>query len=195
MGAEMQIGFSITGLLDRAPITVSGALPGDVLILTKPIGSGTLLAAEMRGLADGADIADCYELLLRGQGDASKILAQAHAMTDVTGFGLMGHLHNICVSSAVGAQIDVSAVPFMSGALDLAKRGIRSTIYQDNRAILPELDSSPEIDLLFDPQTAGGLLAAVDHSQANDILQNLLSSGHRAAVIGQITAGSEISLS
>ncbi|MDP5360048.1 MAG: selenide, water dikinase SelD, partial [Paracoccaceae bacterium] len=95
LGAELTIGFTVTGLT-KSPITLAGAKPGDKIILTKPIGSGTIMAAEMAGKAKGADVIACLELMVQDQAKASQILGEAHAMTDVTGFGLAGHLRGIC---------------------------------------------------------------------------------------------------
>ncbi|MDZ7709918.1 MAG: selenide, water dikinase SelD [Roseovarius sp.] len=191
MGAEASIGFSLTGLIEGAPITLAGARPGDVLILTRPIGSGTLLAAEMRGEAEGRDIVALFERLVEPQGDAAEILAGAHAMTDVTGFGLAGHLGNICRASGVAAWIEPGAVPLLPGAEALAARGIRSTIWAANRRAAPVAglgETAREI-LLHDPQTAGGLLAAVAADEADDLVARLRARGHAAARIGGIEAG------
>tara|TARA_R110002051_G_scaffold112821_1_gene185522 strand:- start:12668 stop:14833 length:2166 start_codon:yes stop_codon:yes gene_type:complete len=189
LGDELTIGFSITGLCDAAPISIAGAKVGDVLILTKPIGSGVIMAAEMAGLARGADVAAAVDWMVMGQAKASGILSQAHAMTDVTGFGLAGHLSGICEASDVGATLDLDAVPFMAGAVDLAQAGLRSSLFKDNRSgagpVFGALGAKG--DLLFDPQTAGGLLAAVDANMADAILADLLAAGYPAAIIGKIT--------
>ncbi len=194
MGAEMTIGFSITGLCEQPLITLANARVRDVLILTKPIGSGTLLAAEMAGLAKGADIAACYDVMTQSQATASQILAHANAMTDVTGFGLAGHLDNICTASNCGAVINMDAVPVMQGALELTNSGVRSTLYRDNKHLVPELPDGAMTDLLFDPQTAGGLLAAIPEETAETTLKNLIAAGYPAVIIGRITDGSGITL-
>ncbi len=191
MGAEPSIGFSVTGLCDAPPVTLAGAVAGDVLILTKPIGSGTILAAQMRGLAKGADVQAALAWMMQGQGAASVLLAGAHAMTDVTGFGLAGHLAGICEASDITAEIDLSAVPFMPGALDLAAAGVRSTLYPDNRAGAGPVFGAAGArgDLLFDPQTAGGLLAAVAAQDAETTIAALVQAGYPAVVIGRFVAG------
>jgi len=189
MGTELTIGFTLTGLLDRDPITLAGARPGDALILTKPIGTGVLMAAEMRGAARGDWIAAAFAQMTRPQGDAARLLTGAHAMTDVTGFGLAGHLLNICEASGLAARLDLAAVPLMAGALELSRQGYRSTLFPDNRALAPELPSDPLSDLLFDPQTAGGLLAAVSAEEADRLIVALRAAGHPAARIGSLTAG------
>ncbi len=190
MGSEMTIGLTLTGLVEGAPLTVGGARPGDVLILTRPIGSGTVLAAEMQGKARGADVAAVLAEMARPQGDAAKVLRAARAMTDVTGFGLAGHLMAICRASGVAAELDVAAVPVYAGALDLAEAGHRSTIWEENAAGAPVPGATGARGvLLHDPQTAGGLLAAVDEAGAGAMLEALQAAGHRAAAIGRIVAG------
>ncbi|KMK68394.1 selenide, water dikinase SelD [Puniceibacterium sp. IMCC21224] len=188
VGDEMTIGFSITGLCDDAPITLRGAQPGDALILTKPLGSGVILAAEMTREARGDWVIAALDLMQRGQGSASKLMRGAHAMTDVTGFGLAGHLRGICDASGVGAEIVLHDVPLMPGAFELSDAGIRSTIFAQNRAVLADFPSDPRRDLLFDPQTAGGLLAAVAADKAPDLIRQLQAVGDPAAIIGHVTA-------
>lgn len=180
-GAELTIGFTVTGLLERAPVTLAGAKPGDALILTKPIGTGVILAAEMQAKAAGEDVLACWQMMQNPSADTAQALApMAHAMTDVTGFGLAGHLNNICAASGVGAEIDLDSLPFLSGAESLAAKGIHSSLFVQNQSAAPVAGATgPRIDLLHDPQTAGGLLAAVPA----DAAQNL--PGTR---IGTITA-------
>ncbi|SNS83273.1 selenide, water dikinase SelD [Antarctobacter heliothermus] len=185
-GSELTIGFTVTGLCDHTPVGLAGARPGDALILTKPLGSGVLMAAEMAGRAHGADVSAALDLMMQSQAQASEILLDAHAMTDVTGFGLLGHLRNICLNSAVGAEVTLGAVPLMAGALDLSANGIRSSLYPDNRAPFPDLDATPRHDLLIDPQTAGGLLAAVT-GDVGKRLTALRAAGYQACDIGRIT--------
>uniref|UniRef100_UPI004047B1BA selenide, water dikinase SelD n=1 Tax=Yoonia sp. TaxID=2212373 RepID=UPI004047B1BA len=191
LGEELTIGFSITGLCDAPPISIAGAKAGDVLILTKPIGSGVIMAAEMAGQARGADVAAAFDWMVMGQAKASGILSQAHAMTDVTGFGLAGHLSGICEASDVAATLDLDAVPFMAGAVALAQTGLRSSLFEDNRSGAGPVFGAQGAkgDLLFDPQTAGGLLAAVDARKADALLAELLAAGYPAAIIGKITDG------
>ena len=190
LGGELTIGFTVTGLT-KAPITLAGAKPGDKLIITKPIGSGTIMAAEMAGKAKGGDVIACLELMTQDQAKASIILGKAHAMTDVTGFGLAGHLRGICDASGVGAVLNLDAVPLMDGALELSAAGVRSSLFADNRIGAGPI-TGPTFDLLFDPQTAGGLLAAVSGRSANTMLKKLHEAGYNAAMIGEIVEGSEI---
>lgn len=190
MGAEMTLGFTITGLVEGDPITTAGAKAGDALVLTRPLGSGTLLAAEMQRQADGRDIVAMLDVMARPQGDAAALLAGAHAMTDVTGFGLAGHLLSICAASDVEAEIDLDAVPLYPGALALAEAGHRSSIWAANREAAPaDGADGARGALLHDPQTAGGLLAAVEAAAAEGLVARLRTAGHEAAVIGRIVHG------
>jgi selenide,water dikinase len=194
-GSELTLGFTITGLAAQEPITVSGAQPGDVLILTRPIGSGTILAAEMRLKARGPQVTACLAEMARPQGAAAAALAKANAMTDVTGFGLAGHLLNILSASGVGATLDLDAIPLYAGAETLAAAGIRSTIWEANRAaagIAAKVGDSPRETLLFDPQTAGGLLAAIAPRDAKKAMEDIEKAGFSAAIIGEITEGPPI---
>jgi selenide, water dikinase len=193
VGDDLTVGFTVTGLLDRPAITHSGAQPGDVLILTKPLGTGVILAAEMVRLAVGADVAAAFASMSASSGPAAAILAQkATAMTDVTGFGLAGHLLNILTASGLSASLNLAALPVLPGADALAAKGIASTLAPANRASAAgriDVPATPRAALLFDPQTAGGLLAAVPASQADAILERLRETAPRAAVIGHLSEG------
>ena len=189
VGDELTIGFTVTGLCETDPVTLAGAQAEDALILTKPLGSGVIMAAEMAGQAGGDHVAKALEHMTQAQSEAAQILSSAHAMTDVTGFGLAGHLMGICEASDVAAELDIGAVPLMEGAADLANQGIRSSLYPENQALAPELPTGGLNDHLFDPQTAGGLLAAVAADQADDTLNKLIEAGYPAARIGRIVKG------
>ena len=191
-GSELTIGLTVTGLAGSRILTKAGAQPGDVLILTKPIGSGTLLAAEMAKEAPGRAIAALFPYLAQSQADAARHFApHAHAMTDVTGFGLAGHLDEILRASYVSADLDLTAIPTFEGAETLAANGTASTLAPANRAALIGRIAAPKTAkaaLLFDPQTSGGLLAAVPASQAAHLLHALETDGYTAAQIGTIRA-------
>ena len=192
-GAELQIGFTVTGLLDGPAIGTDGAQAGDALILTRPLGSGVILAGEMAARAPGPVVADAWALMARSQADAARVLApRASAMTDVTGFGLAGHLWEICRRSGLGAELVLEAVPLMPGALALATDGIASTLAPGNRAALADCISAsdaPRAALLFDPQTAGGFLAAIPEGSAAELCSELQALGHQAAVVGHLRNG------
>jgi selenide,water dikinase len=196
-GAELTIGFTVTGLADR-PIGKGGALPGDALVLTKPLGSGTILAAEMAlarvpGRMLGEVWAACIAQMSVAQGSASAILAPvARAMTDVTGFGLAGHLLEMLEASGVAAKLRLDDVPVMAGAVDLATNGVGSSLQPANlEAVSWRMDApqDPRVALLTDPQTCGGLLASVPAGQAQALVATLRAAGHQAAVIGEVVAG------
>ncbi len=193
LGSELTIGFTITGLCEQEPIRLSGGQVGDVLILTKPLGTGTIMAAEMAMQARGGDVVAALDSMMQCQAVAAGILQDAHAMTDVTGFGLAGHLLGICEASHCAAQLDLAAIPLLSGAEVLAEQGVRSTLYPDNfrfaeRMMLADPDSG-RAALLFDPQTAGGLLATVAPGCADDKLSRLRAAGYQAERIGTLIAG------
>ncbi|MCV2882793.1 selenide, water dikinase SelD [Actibacterium sp. XHP0104] len=194
VGDELTVGFTVTGLHPGRPIGLAGAQAGDALILTKPLGSGTIFAAEMQGRAHGDDVAAALRVMARAQGDAAGILAPvARAMTDVTGYGLAGHLLTVLRASGLGADLALGAVPLMPGALELAQEGVRSTAYEANAALGRDLigaePGDPRTALLFDPQTAGGLLAAVPGDQAQGVVERLQQGGDQAAVIGHLAPG------
>jgi len=192
LGHELTIGFTVTGSLERPAITLKGAKPGDTLILTEPVGSGMVLAAEMAMEAHGDWVVRTLETMERPQGDAAEILSDAHTMTDVTGFGLAGHLMNICMASDVAASVDLSAIPALEGAKELATRGVRSVLHSENRKIAARmrLPETAFAELLFDPQTAGGLLATVPSGIARERILALRDAGYPAARIGRIIEGS-----
>jgi selenide,water dikinase len=200
-GAELTIGFTVTGTARRV-IGKGGARAGDALVLTKPLGSGTILAAEMAlarlpGRMLGEVWADCIGQMSRAQGSASAILAPvAHAMTDVTGFGLAGHLLEMLDASGTAATVRLADVPLMGGALDLATAGYGSSLQPANLAATSwkmtapdSLPGAPRVTLLSDPQTCGGLLAAVPGKAADGLVKALQDAGHDAAVIGEVTSG------
>ncbi|MHA7876899.1 selenide, water dikinase SelD [Roseivivax sp.] len=187
LGDELTVGFSVTGLLERAPITLGGARPGDRLVLTKPIGSGTILAAEMLSAAPGRAVAQCWQMMCREQWSAAACLGEARAMTDVTGFGLIGHAVNIAAASGCGLRLELASVPLMPGAEALAQAGHHSSLYRENRRAAPHLPESPRHALLFDPQTAGGMLAALPPEATGPALAALREAGYPAEEIGTLT--------
>jgi len=192
IGAELTIGLSVTGLLERPAISLSGAQAGDALILTKPLGTGVLLAAHMRGLARGADVEAALSSMQRPLSAAASLLAPvARAMTDVTGFGLSGHLMSLLDASGMAARIDLARLPFLPGAEQLSGQGVRSSIWQSNAALDTRIErpGSPASDLLHDPQTAGGLMAAIPADQAGALLSALEAAGETASLIGYVEAG------
>ncbi len=193
MGAELALGFSLTGLLTKPPITLAGARVGQTLILTRPLGSGLLLAADMQFRAAGHNIASLLETLETPQGDAATILASAgaSAMTDVTGFGLAGHLLGMLRQSDVGAQLRVDSIPLFEGVEDVVVSGIRPHLFSNNRQAIPAAygNDDPRVVSLVDPQTAGGFLAAVPMLVAEPVVESLRAAGHGGWAIGTVVPG------
>lgn len=187
MGAEMTIGFTVTGLRDTMPITVAGAQAGDVLLLTRPIGSGVILAAHMAGTAPAQVVARMLAQMEQPQRTAADILGGAHAMTDVTGFGLAGHIQAICRASHLRAQVWRDKVPVYDGARALSEAGVQSSLLAANIADAPTT-GQPD-PLLHDPQTAGGLLAALPAAAAQVALDALHARGSEGWIIGTLLAG------
>ena len=197
IGAELTIGFTVTGLASRA-VTKAGAKPGDLVILTKPLGTGVIMAAEMAmtrlpGMILGEAVEAALASMSRPLGPASAELApHAHAMTDVTGFGLSGHLLEILDASGCGARLNADAIPILPGAMALSLAGQASSLAPANRqATSGRIKGlmSPVTDLMFDPQTAGGLLAVVAPESAAALLCALHAKGETATVIGEIIPG------
>jgi selenide,water dikinase len=173
-GPEAALGFSVNGLVEPAHALRKGGLkPGDRLVLTKKLGTGVIFAAAMRGQAHGRWIAEALASMRTSSGDAARALVAmgAHACTDVTGFGLAGHLAEmIRASGDVRVEIDLDALPVLSGAVELFAQGFASSLQPENlraRHLIDGMErasSHAKLPLLFDPQTAGGLLAALPPS-------------------------------
>ncbi|MEM7457980.1 MAG: selenide, water dikinase SelD [Pseudomonadota bacterium] len=191
-GAELTIGFSLSAKLDQPPIQQSGAQSGDMLVLTKPIGAGVLLAAEMRQLADGEHVHSAIATMCQMQDQAAAMLARhATAMTDVTGFGLAGHLLNILTASNVGTELDIASIPVFPGAAQLSARGVRATLWPENARHVADFIDAPidSVELLFDPQTCGGLLATLPEEQLPDVLRAFEAANEPIWQIGRILSG------
>ncbi|MXY34216.1 MAG: selenide, water dikinase SelD [Boseongicola sp. SB0664_bin_43] len=196
IGAELVIGFAVTGLTRGKAITLAGAQVGHALLLTRPIGSGTILAGEMAGDAKGDDVAAALRTMATAQGDAARLLAGcASAMTDVTGFGLAGHLGRMAEASGLTARITLQEIPIYEGAESLCVAGTRSSIWPANRAAASiAFRNGDRGDLLFDPQTAGGLLAALPPDDTNAVLRTVRDMGHDARIIGTFESRSEVTV-
>ena len=202
-GAELALGFAINGLIDEQMSGVmrkGGMQPGDVLLLTKPIGTGTLFAAHARYAAKGRWIDAALQSMVLSNQTGADILRThgATACTDLTGFGLLGHLVEMTRPSGVDAELQLSALPLLDGAVDCVKAGIVSSLQPANVRLRRALRNGeafaqdPRYPLLFDPQTAGGLLASVPAAKADACVQALREAGYtHTAVIGRITAQAE----
>jgi selenide, water dikinase len=196
-GAELALGFAVTGRTRPGGLLRKrGLKPGDRLLLTKPLGTGVILAAEMRGKAAAQVYAGAIAAMLQSAAAASACLMahRASACTDVTGFGLLGHLREMLAASGVDARLDPEAIPALDGALALFAGGVASSLHAANAAELALL--APDgaaadaalLALLLDPQTAGGLLAGVPAEEAGRCLDALRRLGYRAAEIGVVAA-------
>ncbi|KAB2912462.1 MAG: selenide, water dikinase SelD [Hyphomicrobiaceae bacterium] len=193
-GAELSLGFAVNGLVDRdAALRKGGLRPGDALIVTKPVGTGALLAAHMRGKARARWVMQAIEHMTLSNRAAARIL-QAHgasASTDVTGFGLLGHLVEMVKAGGVDATLWLPRVPLLDGLMETMAAGIFSSLQPQNvrlrRAIrnLEAAASHALYPVLFDPQTAGGLLASVPSERAQACVKALRAGGYTtAAIIG-----------
>lgn len=200
-GGELAFGLVVNGLADADALLRKGGLrPGDCLLLCKPIGTGTLLAADMRRRAKGRWIDAALTTMQASNRVAMQCLHQhaVSACTDVTGFGLVGHLLEMLTRSGTGAVVDIASVPLLDGALDTVAAGILSTMQPQNLRLRRAVQASaaalahPAHALMFDPQTAGGLLAGVPGERADACLQALRASGYpQAAIIGRVTKVSD----
>jgi selenide,water dikinase len=188
--AELALGFAVTGRTRPGRLLRKGGLrPGDRLILTKPLGTGVILAAEMRGRARARIVEAAIEGMLQSAAASSWVFTShgATACTDVTGFGLLGHLLEMLRASSADASLDPEAIPALDGALNLLASGIASSLHASNLSALTAIEEAPNsalAGLLIDPQTAGGLLAGVPAESAADCLEELRDIGYRAAEIG-----------
>jgi selenide,water dikinase len=197
-GRELALGFAVNGLIDDRPGAVlrkTGMRPGDVLVLTKPIGTGTLFAAHMRAQARGRWIDAALESMCQSNRRGAQVLREhgATACTDVTGFGLLGHLVEMTRPSQVDVELELGALPVLEGAEETVAAGILSSLQPANvrlrRALRNPADllRHPRYPLLFDPQTAGGLLASVPAACAQACVEKLRELGYRqAAAIGRV---------
>jgi selenide,water dikinase len=192
-GEALAIGLSVTGTVDPARIIrKDGLRHGDALILTRPLGTGILFAAMMRAKSSAAAVEAALAEMRRSNRDAATVLAAhgAGAMTDVTGFGLAGHLGEMLAASGTAATLDLSALPLYPEVERLARAGVASTLLPENlalrRLLAGDVDAAT-LALLFDPQTAGGLLAGVPVDGARDCVEKLHAAGYAsAAIIGRV---------
>lgn len=193
-GPELLFGLSVTGVVHPARIWRNvGARPGDQLILTKPLGAGLLTSALRKGLVSLDDIAPSLAQLATLNRRTAEILSvhPVSAATDVTGFGLVGHSLGMTRSGSVSLHLDCDRVPAYDEALRIAEAGVTCGGATNNRAaFLPHVSVRPtlsaaRIELIFDPQTSGGLLVALPAQHAPTALAQLHDAGIAAAIIGE----------
>ena len=192
-GLELIIGFTVLGNVNDKPKTFEGALPTNKIILTKPIGVGTILAGEMQGLSKGIWIKGAHEWMMRSQGKIARIIAKnATAMTDITGFGLVGHLMKICQASDLAVKLYLDELPILEGALELTSLGVRSTLFEENlnhNSFVNFSKDKVKWPLLFDPQTSGGLLASIPEKDLHSVVNELKKHGFCSSIVGEFISG------
>jgi selenide,water dikinase len=195
---EIKFGYAVTGVV--APDSVwanSGAKAGDVLFLTKPLGTGVIATAIKFGRASRETMEAAIEVMVALNRAAAEALmtlpvGSVHACTDITGFGFIGHASEMAAASGVTLEIDVGALPFIPGAFELVANrsgGMKSNARHFAGGVAGAAEIDPAVlDLLFDPQTSGGLLAAVDPATADRAAAVLAGAGVLAARVGTATA-------
>ena len=194
---DLHFGLCVNGFIDEEKLLTKGGMQGgDILILTKPLGTGTLLAADMRYKASHNWMHNALEQMLQSNKRAAACLIKhsATACTDITGFGLAGHLMEMLSAKNAEVQLSLGDIAPLNGALDTLQQNIFSSLHNDNKLIAANsiynyeaFAHDPKFELLFDPQTAGGLLASVPDENAEECLQELREYGYSdAKAIGRI---------
>ncbi|MBD2461706.1 selenide, water dikinase SelD [Oscillatoria sp. FACHB-1407] len=200
-GDRLAFGLSCNGLIQPdCLLTKGGMQPGQVLILTKALGTGTLFAADMQFKARGRWIESAIDSMLLSNQSAAQCFQQyrATACTDITGFGLLGHLVEMIRASHVAVELEWAAIPILAGAHETLRQGIVSSLHAQNAIASPELANLTEIQnfplypILFDPQTSGGLLASVPADEAIACLAALKDKGYsHSRIIGRVLSTSD----
>lgn len=197
---EPKYGLCVTGFARPEEIlTNSGAKPGDLLVLTKPVGTGVLSTAAKAELLTDGQMKEMIGLMSTLNKGAQEVMLPLHpsACTDITGFGLLGHVNELAEGSGVTVQLWADTVPFASGALELAQDGIipagayRNRNYLEGKVKVEEAVALEVSDLLFDPQTAGGLLISIPEERGVELVRRLNERGIPGAVIGQVQSKGE----
>ncbi len=199
---EPKYGLSVTGIVHPDRVVLNrGAVPGDAIVLTKPLGTGIVATALMAGMADSGAPRQLYQVMsaLNAEASGAMLEADAHACTDITGFGLLGHLMEMAEASGVSFEIDADRIPVIEGALDYAQMGLIPGGLRRNQGFLAgkvEADGVEQslLEAMFDPQTSGGLLIAVAPDRLDDLVGRLRRAGGAmaAAVVGRaVPAGGE----
>lgn len=194
---ELKYGLSVTGVIHPEKVILnSGAKPGDKLILTKPLGTGIINTAIKANMADADAVAAVTEQMTMLNNKASEIMQEigVHACTDVTGFGLLGHACEMIQSGEVGLEIDHTTLPIFPKAIEFAQMGLIPAGTYRNRdfrsAMVNFASGVPDwiSDVLFDPQTSGGLIISVSDEKAQTLLTRLHDAGLiQSAIIGKVT--------
>jgi selenide,water dikinase len=202
--AEVKFGLAVTGVVEPAALlTNAGARPGDLLVLSKPLGTGfiTTAAKAERCPLDVLESAIASMIQLNDIGRNAAHAAGAHATTDVTGFGLAGHATEMATASGVTVVLHIDQLPELPGAMALYQQGFKTRANKSNREFLEpvmHIDDAVDrdrVELAFDPQTSGGLLISVPPDQAAAVVQRVLETGAAAAaIVGEVRARQDASL-
>ena len=193
-GEELQVGFCISGIRPKSFKSKEPKV-GDKLILTKPLGTGVILAANMRLKINPIEYKNTIETMLNSNLNAANIIRNENisAITDVTGFGLARHTLNL--TKPFGANLSIKDIPVLSGALEHLSNNINSSLaFSNKKAINFTSKISKQDHIIFDPQTSGGLLVSVNKVKANQVLEKLKKSNHHASIIGEVIEKHEIIL-
>jgi len=197
---QIMFGYSVTGVIDPNHVaTNAGARPRDVIILTKPIGTGVISTGIKREKVAPEVVAESVATMLTPGKYAAEAIAKfdVKAATDVTGFALLGHAWEVACASDVTIEIDSARVPLIGGALELAEANCLTGADKTNREYVgSDVDIATDVDanllrLFYDPQTAGGLLLAISEEKADDLLSELRRNYPRAEMIGRATESGE----
>jgi len=193
---ELKYGLSVTGFVHPDRILTKGNFrAGDRLILTKPLGTGVINTAIKGGLASERVVQEVTELMAALNSTSAQIMSgyPVHACTDITGFGLLGHLSEMVAGSALALAVHADRVPFISEVMEYAGMGlVPAGTYKNREFFGPGIDMASNVDpvmqdILFDPQTSGGLLICVEREAAEPLLRDLLEQGIRGAgIIGEV---------
>lgn len=193
---EPKFGLAVTGIVHPNKYWSNrGAKPGDVVILTKPIGSGVLFNANIKKWVSDEAMQECIALLTMLNRKAAEVMAdfEVHAVTDITGFGLAGHCYEMVKGSQVTMEFSMDRIPIMRQALEMYNKGVTTGVNHYNRelvagAIRFEKDLPPwHKEIIYDPQTSGGLLVSVPESQGEALVKTLQAEGVRwASMVGKV---------
>lgn len=195
--SEIKFGYSVTGIIHpTAALANSSAEPGDKLILTKAIGTGAISTAMKNDDAEQRWMNSAIQSMTTLNRAAAEVIATSkfavHALTDITGFGLIGHVREMALGSDVSVRIEASKIPLLEGALECVRRGHIPGGTKANRKFSEcavEFETTVPDDLkwlLFDPQTAGGLLMSVAAKDADNVCESLLSARQQSAIVGEV---------
>ena len=184
-GSELSLGFAVTGTVPQNPVLNSSLVSDQALVLTKPLGTGLLLAGIMHGTTSAKDLMSAVQVMDQSNAEAARILLDFNpsAMTDITGFGLLGHISEISRRSNVNVELIVDQVPLMDGVKETVLQKVRSSLHENNAQSVADYEKfrnfdDSQIAPLVDPQTCGGLIAAIPKARIDECLSRLRDAGY-----------------